>query len=185
MASTIAAHQSNPPRAENKAAWLGKIGGLASGDDALPVLSTSNKPYRQLILSNNISVFDFRIYLFARQAAILFALGRITEVAKRGAFFISQFTRTLRENQVSPSLSTDIVTLTSGRTQDTLGPNFLESWTYSACLNVVDECTHRAADKVIDKIALDSFVAVKGELLDLARKQVRPWTHSTSPWILT
>ncbi|KAL8287387.1 hypothetical protein RQP46_003839 [Phenoliferia psychrophenolica] len=139
---------------ENKAAWLGKIGGLASGDDALPVLSTSNKPYRQLILSNTITVFDFRIYLFARQASILFELGRMAEAARRSAFFISQFTRTLRENQ------------------DTLGPNFLESWTYSACLNVVDECTRRAADKVINSAALDSFGAVKGELLDLARKQL-------------
>ncbi|KAK4701381.1 trafficking protein particle complex subunit 10, partial [Phenoliferia sp. Uapishka_3] len=140
---------------ENSAAWLGKIGGLSPGDDALPLLETTQKPYRQLIMTNTITIFDFRIYLFARQAAILFDLGRIAEVAKRGAFFISQFARTLRENQ------------------DTLGPNFLESWTYSACLNIVDQCTLHAASQDVDRAALDSFVAVKAELLDLARKQVR------------
>lgn len=80
---------------------FGKIGGLAPGDDALPLLSTTNKPYRKLIQTNDISIFDFRIYLFARQAAMLFHLGKITEVAKRGAFFISTFARRLREVQVS------------------------------------------------------------------------------------
>lgn len=82
-------------------AWFGKVGGLAPGDDALPLLSTTNKPYRKQIQANDISIFDFRIYLFARQATMLFLLGRISEVAKRGAFFISTFARTLREHQVS------------------------------------------------------------------------------------
>ncbi|KAM0751302.1 hypothetical protein T439DRAFT_325449 [Meredithblackwellia eburnea MCA 4105] len=139
---------------ENHTAWFGKIGGLDPGDDALPLLSTENKPYRQLIALNSVTIFDFRIYLFARQADILFQLGRIAEVAKRGAFFISQFTRTLRENQA------------------TLGPNFLESWTYSACLNIADECTRRAAHSSVDKLTSDNFNAVRAELLDLARKQL-------------
>lgn len=82
-------------------AWFGKVGGLAPGDDALPLLNTSHKPYRKQIQANDISIFDFRIYLFARQAAMLFLLGRVAEVAKRGAFFISTFARTLREHQVS------------------------------------------------------------------------------------
>lgn len=81
-------------------AWFGKVGGLAPGDDALPLLSTSNKPYRRMIQLNDITVFDFRIYLFARQATMLFQLGRITDVARRGAYFISTFARTLREHHV-------------------------------------------------------------------------------------
>lgn len=89
-----------PKIAENDTAWFGKIGGIAPGDDALPLLSTTNKPYRKLILANAISIFDFRIYLFARQAALLAQMGRITDVAKRGAYFISTFARTLRENEV-------------------------------------------------------------------------------------
>lgn len=83
---------------------FGKVGGLAPGDDALPLLSTTNKPYRKLLQTNDISIFDFRIYLFARQAAMLFHLGKITEVAKRGAFFISTFARRLREDQVSAEI---------------------------------------------------------------------------------
>lgn len=45
-------------------------------------------------------MFDFRIYLSARQAEMLFHLGRTVEVAKRGAYFVSTFARTLREHQV-------------------------------------------------------------------------------------
>lgn len=35
-----------------------------------------NKPYREMVLQNNISVFDFRCYIFARQAALLLRLGK-------------------------------------------------------------------------------------------------------------
>ncbi|KAI9803994.1 MAG: hypothetical protein M1833_000275 [Piccolia ochrophora] len=53
----------------------------AKGDDLgrnsnymdLP-LSASRKRYRDLILSNNISIFDFRCYLFARQMSLLLRL---------------------------------------------------------------------------------------------------------------
>ncbi|KAJ6256519.1 hypothetical protein Dda_8381 [Drechslerella dactyloides] len=38
------------------------------------ILSSTRKPYRELILSNNISVFDFISYCFARQAALLLRL---------------------------------------------------------------------------------------------------------------
>lgn len=80
--------------------WFGRFGGTSEGDDALALLSTTKKPYRQLITANNISVFDFRIYLFGRQATMLFRLGRTAEIARRGAYFISTFARTLRQHQV-------------------------------------------------------------------------------------
>lgn len=139
---------------DNRRALFASVGGSTPGDDALPLLSTTNKPYRQLLLSNTISIFDFRIYVFARQASMLRRLGRISEIAKRGAYFISTFTRTLRENQA------------------TLGSNFVESWTYSACLNIVDECGRWAEDDGVDQSVLDSFVGIKAELLELARKQL-------------
>ncbi|KAK8113765.1 tmem1 family protein [Apiospora kogelbergensis] len=47
------------------------------GDDAfdeIPI-NASKKPYRDLILENNVSVFDFRCYIFARQIALLLRLG--------------------------------------------------------------------------------------------------------------
>ncbi|GAA5902878.1 transport protein particle complex II subunit TRS130 [Sporobolomyces salmoneus] len=135
---------------EHRISWINNVGGLETGDDASPLLSTSNKPYRRLIDAGTISVFDFRIYLFARQAEMLFHLGRTVEAAKRGAYFVSTFARTLRENQAL------------------LGQNFVESWTYSACLNIVETCeTHLVTDKPVTL-----FVAVKAELLELAKKQL-------------
>ncbi|GAA5937732.1 transport protein particle complex II subunit TRS130 [Sporobolomyces koalae] len=135
---------------EHRISWINNVGGLSVGDDALPLLSTANKPYRKLIESGTISVFDFRIYLFARQAEMLFHLGRTVEVARRGAYFVSTFARTLREHQ------------------NLLGQNFVESWTYSACLNIVEICeNHLVSDKPVTH-----FVAVKAELLDLAKKQL-------------
>lgn len=78
-----------------------EMGGPTKGDDALPLLSIGVKPYVQMIKTNKISIFDFRIYLFARQAGLLLDMGRIAEVAKRGTYFISTFARTLRQYQVS------------------------------------------------------------------------------------
>lgn len=42
--------------------------------DDIPI-SVIKKPYRDLILSNNVSIFDFRCYIFARQIALLLRLG--------------------------------------------------------------------------------------------------------------
>lgn len=78
----------------------GGLGGLAPGDDVKPILSTTKKPYRHLISTNAVSVFDFRVYLFARQANLLLRLGRIAEAARRGAYFVSTFARTLRQGHV-------------------------------------------------------------------------------------
>ncbi|OBT90103.1 hypothetical protein VE02_02528 [Pseudogymnoascus sp. 03VT05] len=39
------------------------------------LLSADRKPYRELILANNISIFDFRCYLFARQLSLLLRMG--------------------------------------------------------------------------------------------------------------
>ncbi|GAW23078.1 hypothetical protein ANO14919_126280 [Xylariales sp. No.14919] len=38
-------------------------------------ISANKKPYRDLIVANNVSVFDFRCYIFARQIALLLRLG--------------------------------------------------------------------------------------------------------------
>lgn len=44
-------------------------------DDGNP-LGTERKHYRELILSNEISLFDFKCYLFARQSTLLLRLGK-------------------------------------------------------------------------------------------------------------
>ena len=42
------------------------------------ILNTNRKPFRELILANQISAFDFQCYIFARQAALLLRLGNST-----------------------------------------------------------------------------------------------------------
>lgn len=88
-------------RTENNLTEFTNFGGRSPGDDNLTILSTTSKPYREQIASSTIAIFDFRIYLFARQATLLLQMGKIAELAKRAAYFISTFTRTLREHQVS------------------------------------------------------------------------------------
>ena len=85
---------------ERNLSWFGKFGGTSPSDDSASILSTSTKPYRDLILANSISVFDFRIYVFARQCRMLGKMGRGDEVLKKGADFIRSFSRTLSENKV-------------------------------------------------------------------------------------
>lgn len=49
---------------------VGRIGQI----DDIPISSTK-KAYRELILANNVSVFDFRCYIFSRQISLLLRLG--------------------------------------------------------------------------------------------------------------
>ncbi|KAI0523902.1 trafficking protein particle complex subunit 10 [Xylaria bambusicola] len=51
-------------------------GGIQAKDlyDDIPI-SANKKPYRDLIVANNVSIFDFRCYIFARQITLLLRLG--------------------------------------------------------------------------------------------------------------
>jgi hypothetical protein len=86
---------------EQNLSWFGKLGANQPNDDSLPILDINAKPYRELLKSSTISIFDFRIYVFACQGYLLGKLGRITEIAKRGQWFVASLTRRLRENEVS------------------------------------------------------------------------------------
>jgi hypothetical protein len=55
-------------------------------------------------MANTISYFDFRSYLFARQAHLLGQLRHIGEVARRAVLFMATFSQTLRESGVRLSL---------------------------------------------------------------------------------
>jgi hypothetical protein len=81
--------------------WFDKLGGTDENDDSLPILDIGAKRYRDMLTQSAISVFDFRIYLFACQCKVLGKLGRVTEIAKRGQWFVASLARRLRENQVS------------------------------------------------------------------------------------
>lgn len=68
---------------EKNLSWFGALIAPGPKDDSMPLLSISKKPYRDLILANTISVFDFRVYLLARQCGLLSCVGRAVEIARK------------------------------------------------------------------------------------------------------
>lgn len=47
-----------------------RFGGTEEGDDNAELLNSWKKPYRYLLYANQITEFDFRHYLFARQTKV-------------------------------------------------------------------------------------------------------------------
>ncbi|KAI0341805.1 hypothetical protein BDW22DRAFT_1377071 [Trametopsis cervina] len=136
-------------------AWFGSLASPSARDDSAPLLSVERKPFRDLILANSISVLDFRMYLLARQCILLSSLGRIVEVGKKAIVFLQTFSRRLAEVK-----------------EDLLPPFFIESWSYSSALSVVDQCDIWAKSSDLDKASLANFNGVKGELTELARHEL-------------
>ena len=89
---------------EKNLSWFGALITPMPTDDSAPLLSVTKKPYRDLILANTISVFDFRIYLLARQCTLLSRIADMEELCRKAASFLSTFARTLREVEVSGPL---------------------------------------------------------------------------------
>ncbi|KZT57215.1 hypothetical protein CALCODRAFT_555435 [Calocera cornea HHB12733] len=140
---------------EMNLSWFGKLGGQDPGDDSLPLLSLSKKPYRDLMLANTITVFDFRCYLLARQCSLLGQMLRVTRLARKAGGFITGFALTLEEES-----------------KDTFPEYFLESWQFSSALSVVDQCQAWARTVTLDTAATISLNGALSELLELARNQL-------------
>lgn len=85
---------------ERNFSWFGALVNPVPGDDSAPLLSISKKPYKDLILSNKISVFDFRIYILARQCELLAKIGSLSEVPRKVASFLGAFSKRLFEVEV-------------------------------------------------------------------------------------
>jgi len=88
---------------ERNMSWFGPLIHPDPKDDLLPLLSITKKPYRELILANTISIFDFRIYLLARQCQLLAKMGKINEITSKVGFFLGAFGKRLRDVEVSPT----------------------------------------------------------------------------------
>ncbi|EJU03022.1 hypothetical protein DACRYDRAFT_106200 [Dacryopinax primogenitus] len=140
---------------EMNLSWFGKLGGQDPGDDSLPLLSLSKKPYRDLMLNNTITVFDFRCYLLARQCSLLGQMLKVTRLARKAQGFISGFALTLEE-----------------QSKDTFPEYFLESWQFSSALSVVDQCQTWARSVTLDTAATISLNGALAELIELARNQL-------------
>lgn len=163
---------------EKNLSWFGTLITPTTKDDSSPLLSITKKPYRDLILANTISVFDFRIYILARQCELLARTGRIDEVSRRVSAFLGVFGRRLREVEVGVVVSH--ASLAAHDLQITLPPFFVESWAYSSALSVVEQCDLWSSALTMEGNKLAAFNAGKGELLELARNQVRLHRFMTS-----
>jgi trafficking protein particle complex subunit 10 len=156
---------------ERNLSWFGTLISPTPKDDTLPLLSATKKPYRDLILANTISIFDFRTYLLAQQCSILGRMGRIIELGRKASAFLVDFGRRLKEIKVINGVET--LSIAHVYTfQDELPPYFIESWVYSSALSVVDHCDGLGASRNYDGAEMLVFCAMKGQLLELARDQV-------------
>lgn len=80
--------------------WFGKLINPDPLDDSLPLLDISKKPYRDLILHNSITIFDFRVYLLAKHCEALGLSGQITELTRLVSNFLSAFSQRLKSSKV-------------------------------------------------------------------------------------
>ncbi|KAA8911750.1 trafficking protein particle complex subunit 10 [Sphaerosporella brunnea] len=140
---------------------------LEDTDDGNPI-SSEKKPYRELILSNEISIFDFRCYLFARQATLLLRLGRrnaernpperpasahaaeiegddlfrLAEVCRRGIEFVTTVARVLRADLTAPQQEAESIKKDDSVSPEELGAiidNLIASWKYSVCTQLLNQ----------------------------------------------
>ncbi|TIB06856.1 hypothetical protein E3P96_00017 [Wallemia ichthyophaga] len=133
-------------------------GGKEIHDDSGDLLSTTKKPYRQMILSNSISVFDFRLYLFACQCNIAGEhLGNVELVAQRSINFINMFSHSLQ-----PKLAD-------------LRPYFVQYWKFVASLTTIYQCDRWFTEehKVNDVNRAHQYSLRKAELYDIAIDQLQ------------
>uniref|UniRef100_M8B821 Trafficking protein particle complex subunit 10 n=1 Tax=Aegilops tauschii TaxID=37682 RepID=M8B821_AEGTA len=72
-----------------------EFGGLDTGDDQAALLNPGFKALTQIVQDDVFREFEFRQYIFACQAKLLFKLSRPVEVAARGYAFVVSFSKTL------------------------------------------------------------------------------------------
>ncbi|MCO5582966.1 hypothetical protein L7F22_036870 [Adiantum nelumboides] len=136
----------NAPSAKQR-----RFGGQDPGDDTAALLDSHRKPLNQLIEDDTFREFDFRQYLFARQAELLFVSSRPVDVAARGYSFIISFSKLLSEHEKS------------------LPFGLREVWVITACLALVKETEKRLTPRLITVEAEKEFYRLQADLYSLAR----------------
>ncbi|KAJ2408365.1 hypothetical protein GGI10_004851 [Coemansia sp. RSA 2530] len=139
--------------------WFSTFGGLAEGDDYSDVLDTGKRAYGRQLVETTISLFDFRMYLFGRQAQLLVAQGHYGELADRAQRFIATFGRSMREPGTG------------------LSPAFVAAWTYSSCMNIAEILEGAPASgggsvRADGGTAMRALAAAKAGFLAGARQQL-------------
>ncbi|KAJ1720691.1 hypothetical protein LPJ53_004706 [Coemansia erecta] len=139
-------------------AWFAAFGGRERGDDFSDLLATRKKPYAALMAANEITLFDFRMYLFGRQCQLLAADARYDELAARAQRFVPALAAAMREPGTA------------------LPPAFVAAWTYSTCQNIVEICEGAAPGRGpwtgAARDAGQALAASKAEFLAAARREL-------------
>lgn len=135
----------------NIAGRLRDFGGLDKGDDQAALLRPGNKPLTQTVQDDSFREFDFRQYLFACQAKLLFKLNRPLEVASRGYSFIISFSKelTLHES-ILPFCMREV-------------------WVITACLAIIEATSSNSGDGLLPIDVENEFHRLQGDLYSLCR----------------
>ncbi|CAI9756874.1 unnamed protein product [Fraxinus pennsylvanica] len=135
----------------NMAGRLRDFGGMEKGDDQATLLDPGKKSLTQIVQDDSFREFEFRQYLFASQAKLLFKLSRPFEVAGRGYSFIISFSRALAMHE------------------STLPFSLREVWVITACLALIDATASCYKDGLAAPDMEKEFYRVQGELFTLCR----------------
>ena len=125
-------------------------------------LSIDDKPYRELILANNISVFDFRTYIFARQIHLMLRLASLSgkalkanssssdlttsrdpvilaDICWRAKEFFSDMARVIRQDLKACFKAESNASGAELKARFTVTENLITSWMYKGALDVLNE----------------------------------------------
>ncbi|GAA0139844.1 hypothetical protein LIER_01313 [Lithospermum erythrorhizon] len=137
--------------AVNMAGKKRTFGGTDHGDDQAALLNPGKKPLLQIVQDDSFREFEFRQYLFACQAKLLFSLNRSYEVASRGHSFIISFSMLLADHErILPFCTREV-------------------WVLTACLQLISAtASHHKEGQVATDIE-NEFYRVLGDLYSLSR----------------
>ncbi|XP_052178914.1 trafficking protein particle complex II-specific subunit 130 homolog isoform X2 [Diospyros lotus] len=127
------------------------FGGMDHGDDQAALLNPGNKPLTQIIQDDSFREFEFKQYLFACQAKLLFKLSRPFEVASRGYSFIISFSKSL------------------GQRESMLPFCMREVWVITACLALINGTASHYSDGQVTPDIEKEFYRLQGDLYSLCR----------------
>lgn len=117
-------------------------GGLMAEDLSETIFDEKRKPYQDLILKNEITLYDFCVYLFSRQMSLLICMNRIDQLLFRGLKFISAMSQSFEVHRQAH-------------------PYFIESWTILAINHILALIRPQHYDQAI--------ASTKGDLLNMQR----------------
>ncbi len=128
---------------KDNATSFASMEGIAKGDDQGRIMDTEYKSYQNLISQNSISVFDFRTYLFSRQANLLSMLQRDAEVCGRASQFITSMARSLKNAQKYQN------------------PLFLQCWIISSCETILLHVRDKPTSPILSSSRCDLMLLQK------------------------